>query len=92
MSDLRAGDPLERIESARKVFKRGGDFLQTIFSKDEKFLTKEDCMKLYNTYAIPPFYLTLLAISHDFAFDEEGFCKNILVQKERMLNVKQCAK
>jgi len=90
MSDLRTGDPKDRIKDARKSFLRGGNFLQKIFSRPEKFLTKNECMQLYNTYAITPYYLTLLAISHDFYFDEEGFCEEISLQKKRSLKCKPC--
>lgn len=79
-----------QIKNAIKSYYRGGPFLVKIFTKPEKILTSNDCMFLFNTYAILPRDVVLMAISHGFEIDEQGFCKLLEEQRERLKNTKQC--
>ncbi len=66
---------LHWIKCAYKTFLRGGDFLVTVFKKQDKTLTAEECMKLKDTYGIRSEDIVKLAISHEFTIDDEGFAR-----------------
>jgi alanyl-tRNA synthetase len=80
----------DEVKYARKAFHRGGNFLVKIFTKPEKFLTSSECLYIFNTYGIKPRDLLLMAVSHGFEIDEEGFCKLLEEQREQFKNMKQC--
>ena len=63
---------LDRIESAYKTFKRGGDFLQKVFKKQDRILTPEECLKLKDFYGIRLEDVVKIAISHEFSIDKEA--------------------
>ncbi len=85
-------DDLEKIKSAYKAFSRGGDFLQRVFREGKRILSGEDCMYLFNTYAIPPREIILMAISHHFHIEHEEFAKLLGEQREISKNMRQCEK
>ena len=66
---------LDRIESAYRTFRRGGNFLQDVFKKEDKKLTPEECLKLKNTYGIRMEDVVKMAISHDFYINKESLVK-----------------
>jgi len=82
---------LHWIKCAYRTFTRGGNFLVSVFKKPEKILTAEDCMKLYYQYGIREQQIILLAISHGFSVDDEGFAKLLDEDEERQKSVKSLA-
>lgn len=66
---------LDRIESAYRAFRRGGDFLQDVFKKEDKKLTPKECLKLKDTYGIRWEDVVKMAISHDFYINKEELAK-----------------
>jgi alanyl-tRNA synthetase len=78
------------IGKASRSYIRGGNFLIKVFRKDTKILSSEECMHLMNTYGIPPEYVFLMALSHEFTIDTPGFLDLIEEQKEQSKKMKQC--
>lgn len=82
---------LHWIKCAYKTFRRGGIFLVDVFKKPEKTLSAEDCMKLKDQYGIRPPEIILLAISHGFSVDDQGFAKLLDEDEKRMESIKSLA-
>lgn len=77
------------IRCAEKASIRGGDFLQKVFV-GKKHLNGEECLQVFNTYAIHPREVYLMAFSHGCSIDSEDFIRLIVEQDERMRNSKLC--
>ena len=78
--------------SAERSYYRGGALLKRLLSKPEKYLSGKEALSIFNTYAIPPYELKLLLMSHGFAFDENEFIRLLIDQKERSKHVIPCQK
>lgn len=81
-------DTLERLNSAHRTFLRGGKFIINIFKKEDKTLSGEDCMYLFNSYALSVEAIYLLAISHEFIVNKLEFDLLLEEQKSMLKSIK----
>lgn len=82
----------EQIKNGFRAYYRAGPFIKDVFAKADKTLTPEECMNIYNWYGIRSRDVALLALSHGFELDTEGFARLIDEQEERSKNTIQCIK
>jgi len=80
----------EKIENAFKAIMRAGNFIATVFEKDEMHLSGEDCMKIFNMYGMGVQEIVFLAYSHRFTLDKAEFLRLLNEQKESSKNMRQC--
>lgn len=80
----------QEIEKGHKAYKRGGDFLYRIFHGRKTILDGEECMKIFNMYGIHTRDIVLLAASHGYSIDEDGFEKLYEEQERAFKGMKQC--
>ena len=84
-------DNLHWLKCSYRTHLRGGNFLTEVFKKEDKKLTAEDCMKLKDQYGIHKQNVVLMAISHGFLVDDEGFAILLDEEEKRMKSVKPLA-
>ena len=85
----------EQIRNALRHIRRTGIFAYKLFQKkflsDDKFITAEEALSLYNTYGIDARMVIFMVDSHGLAIDDlTEFEMLIEEQKERSKNMKQC--
>lgn len=79
-----------KIEMTYKIYKRAGDYLKTIFLKEEKFLSGVECLKIMHWYGISPQNVVLIALSHGFDIDKEEFARLLDEENEKSKWMKPC--
>ena len=78
----------QQLESGERAFKRAGNTLSKILSKEDKHITGEEALLIYNTYGLQPRDVIILFYSHGFTVDSDEFCILLKEQNERRKTVR----